>query len=180
MAYSLCFGSDDRAPVEVSEVECNTWFTAMFQTPPPPGWIPVPRNLLPERFSSGYFQACAFAARPGSQLDTRPLITHRLRLANPEEWDRLWFQHKTPECPVCFQTSDSWNMPMNGTFDTRCTHWVCIPCWFEIAKHDRRCPICRYDLDAWFADWEGDTSTEEESEEDMETDVETEAAPVPA
>ena len=111
MAYSLCFGSDGRAPVEVSEVECNTWFTAMFQTPPPPGWIPVPRNLLPERFSRGYFHACAFAARPGSELDTRPLINYRLRLANPAEWERLWNMHKTTECPVCFQTSNMWNTP---------------------------------------------------------------------
>ena len=61
---------------------------------------------------------------------------------------------------------------MNGDVDTRCTHWLCSDCWDEIAKHDRRCPICRYDLDAWFRMYEEAETEGAESEEDMEPDLE--------
>ena len=83
MAFSICIRRDGRAPEEASESACNLWFTTMFQTHPPPGWIAVPCALLPAHTLHAYFHACAFAARPGSELDTRPLISWRLRTTNP-------------------------------------------------------------------------------------------------
>ena len=89
-----------------------------------------------------------FDAR-ASDHDTRPLITPRMREQNRQEWGRLWNLNKTEECPVCHEKPDVWDAPMNSDVPTRCTHWVCVPCWARIAERDKRCPVCREDLSAW-------------------------------
>jgi hypothetical protein len=48
----------------------------------------------------------------------------------------------------------------NERYYTRCTHWLCCACWDGIAARDRRCPICRYDLDAWFTAKEASEAAE--------------------
>ena len=93
-------------------------------------------------------------ARPVVPEDTRPLIDGGAwREAHPDEWDRLWLRPET--CPVCMEVPepDQWNGPVTFAligFAVRCTHWACSQCWEQIARRDRRCPICRDDLSAWF------------------------------
>ena len=83
--------------------------------------------------------------------DTRPLITYEWIAANPAEWDRL-YASCPGDCPVCLQPRprDAMDAAMcHEGVHTRCTHWVCINCWEQIAGRDRRCPICRDDLSEW-------------------------------
>ena len=61
---------------------------------------------------------------------------------------------------------------MNSDVPTRCTHWVCVPCWARIAGRDKRCPIYREDLSAWIRrhDAGGESSETEEGPADPEAD----------
>ena len=80
----------------------------------------------------------------------RPLITPQWAEENPEEWDRHW---RMPEvCPVCHEKpvdkGDLWDGPMNSDIPTRCTHFLCVQCWTNVAARDDvvRCPVCRDDV----------------------------------
>jgi hypothetical protein len=151
MSYSFCLRVDGPAE-RVSDAVCAAWMAAMCPMPPVPlGWLQVPSALLPAGFAAGWFDATAFVAHLAAQAaDTRPLITRRMKYDDPDNWHRLYEQHRSDECPVCYQPSLHWTTPMEGVGDTRCSHWLCMSCWDKVALRDRRCPICRFDLDAWF------------------------------
>ena len=100
--------------------------------------------------------------------DTRPLIDNAWRVANREEWQRLW--DATPaECPVCFMAADHpamiWAGPMDADIPTRCTHWLCVECWREISQRDMRCPLCRDDVSQYLARYLDSSDEEVEGEE---------------
>ena len=65
---------------------------------------------------------------------------------------------------------------MNSDIPTRCTHWVCVPCWARIAERDKRCPICREDLSAWIRrhDAGGESSESDEDPPGPEPDGDSE------
>jgi len=85
-----------------------------------------------------------------ADTDPRPLITPQWSEENKVEWMRL-FHDRGEHCPVCHEKPDIWDSPMNSDVPTRCTHWACVSCWAMILQHDKRCPICRDHLEAWFA-----------------------------
>ena len=82
--------------------------------------------------------------------DTRPILDDAWRSSNPEEWHRLWQQ---PErCPICMDADVVWDSPMNYSVPTRCCHWLCCDCIYELARRGRTsCPICNDEV-AWFFD----------------------------
>ena len=83
-------------------------------------------------------------------VDARPLISPLMQDENPEEWQRLWnLNSRDGQCDVCHEVPDIWDGPMNSNIPTRCTHWLCVECWYRIARRDRRCPTCRDDLSHW-------------------------------
>ena len=166
MSFVFCLRADGTFFDGVTNTMCVNWLTSMQPaSPPAPGvWSQVPSSLLPDGATICYFNASIFmeqVAAPSfgeqvvapnattSSADTRPLITPRLREENRQEWDRLWNSHMTEECPACHETPAVWDGPMNSDIPTRCTHWLCVPCWARIAARDRRCPICREDLRLW-------------------------------
>ena len=139
-----------------------TWMVAMCPTDAPENkWYKIPANLLPPNLAVAYVNFMAFLeshraefgpapSRASRSADTRPLITPQFREAHPDEWQRLWDQ-RPAECPVCHETPDIWDGPMNSDVPTRCTHWACDGCWERIAHRDRRCPICGTSLRGWLS-----------------------------
>ena len=156
MSFSFLQSAEGEFPESATDAVCVAWLAARFLRPPvPTGWQRVPSSLLPEGIVVGWFHASAFVEHRGAQsTDTRPLVTPHMRVTNRLEWERLWDLHKTGDCPVCHEKPDIWNGPMNSDVPTRCIHWACTSCWEMIAERDRRCPICREDLSAWFRDCE--------------------------
>jgi len=102
----------------------------------------------------GWFDALGFMVHRGRGLppltDSRPVVTPHLMDTDRQEWDRLWDLHSETECPVCLEMPEISDGPMNSDVPTRCLHWACMRCWAEIRVRDRRCPVCREDLSAWF------------------------------
>ena len=156
MSFVFCLSADGLLFDRITNGHFVSWITAMHPTSPPePGvWYRVPSNLLPDGATVCYFNSNAFVEEvvlPSfATTDTRPLITPRWRQENSEEWDRLW-NHRTEECPMCHETPDIWDGPMNSDVASRCTHWACVSCWARIAQRDKRCPVCRDDLSVWLA-----------------------------
>ena len=155
MSFVFCLRADGILSHGVTNATCVNWLTSMHSTHPPvPGvWSQVPSNLLPEGAAVCYFNASGFMEQvvapsfrqqgvvpdaTTSSADTRPLITPRLREENRQEWDRLWNLNRTEECPVCHEKPPVWDGPMNSDVSTRCTHWLCVPCWARIAARDKR------------------------------------------
>lgn len=180
MSFVFCLRADGSLFEDVTNAMCVAWLTTVHPTSPPaPGvWSQVPSNLLPDGAAVCYFNASVFMeqvvapsfATPSA--DTRPLVTPRMREENRPEWDRLWNLNRTEECPVCHEKPDIWDGPMNSDVPTRCTHWVCVPCWARIANRDKRCPICREDLSAWIRrhDAGRESSESDEGPADPEAD----------
>ncbi len=167
-------------PTPASPNSSSILAEAMHPTSPPVYgvWSHVPSNLLPDGATVCYFNASRFMEQvvaPSFETpsaDTRPLITPRMREENRAEWDRLWNLNRTEECPVCQEKPAVWDGPMNSDIPTRCSHWICVPCWTRIAARDGRCPICREDLSTWIRCHDAgsgrpDDSDESLSDEDM-------------
>ena len=182
MSFVFCLRADGILSHGVTNATCVNWLTSMHSTHPPvPGvWSQVPSNLLPEGAAVCYFNASGFMEQvvapsfrqqgvvpdaKTSSADTRPLIAPRLREENRQEWDRLWNLNRTEECPVCHEKPPVWDGPMNSDVSTRCTHWLCVPCWARIAARDRRCPICREDLTMWIRRHDAEGEAPEDSDE---------------
>ena len=154
MSFSYMHGSSGP-PEFASDATCRGWLSANFVgLRARPGWLRVPTSLLPDGMIVGWFDALGFMQRrclqPPPLPDSRPLITPHLKDTDRQEWDRLWVLYRDPECPVCLEKPEINDSPMNSDVPTRCLHWACTRCWAEIRMRDRRCPVCREDLSAWF------------------------------
>ena len=150
--FVFCLRADGTLFEEITHAMCAEWITVMHPASPPVRgvWTQVPCNLLPRGAAMCYFNAHNFMEQvvtPSS--DSRPIITPRMREENRQEWDRLWNLNRTEECAVCHEKPEIWDGPMNSDIPTRCTHWLCLPCWARIAERDKRCPVCREDLSVW-------------------------------
>ena len=164
----IAFALDTQGQrVPVTNAMIVQWMTIMFNGPDPPEdqWVKIADSLLVEynihvayvNFQE-FLQLHAETLRqPAAVADTRPLITPLFREQHPDEWQRLWDQQPRTECPVCHEIPDILDGPMNSDIPTRCNHWVCVDCWSQIAERNRRCPICRDDLDMWLVRHDGDS-----------------------
>jgi hypothetical protein len=149
-----------------------TWLVDMFGGPVPPEnkWYKIPDEHLHSGIVVAYVNFVEFLEGVGmgarspesARPDQRPLITPQFREQNEEEWNRLW-NNRSDQCPVCQETPDIWDGPMNSDVPTRCTHWACVICWDQITARDRRCPICRDDLSEWLSERVG-ASTDSDAE----------------
>jgi hypothetical protein len=156
------FALDSRGhQVLISNGQVCTWWMDMFggRAGPEDRWYKIPDEHLHSGMVMAYVQFVAFMEQTGlftastpvpPPRDERPLITPQFREENEEEWDRLW-NNRPDECPVCHESPDIWDGPMNSGIPTRCTHWACTECWKQISGFDKRCPICRDDLREWLS-----------------------------
>ena len=153
-SFLFCLRTDGTFYEGITPYTCAQWVGVMYPNAPPlPGvWQEVPNQLLPSDVVVCYFNAHLFLSQLGGEpprVDTRPLVTQRMFQEDREQYDRLWSMNEVEECPVCFERADVWDSPMNSDIPTRCTHWICVPCWETIATRNKRCPVCREDLSVW-------------------------------
>ena len=77
-------------------------------------------------------------------------------------------------CPICLRDYDRYTLlkdgPQNSDCNSRCTHWCCIECWYEIYNKENdkdTCPICRADITEWLkSHYPLDNDDESDSEDD--------------
>ena len=68
---------------------------------------------------------------------------------------------------MCHERPAVWDGPMNSDIPTRCTPWICVPCWRRIADRDQRCPICRENLSKWILRLETGDERPDDSDESL-------------
>ena len=71
------------------------------------------------------------------------------------------------ECPICYRQY-TWDRLRAGPNDGKCSHGFCEDCGEMMAEAVKecpvRCPVCRHDITAWFADYFNWASAEEQKE----------------
>lgn len=72
-------------------------------------------------------------------------------------------------CPICLRDYDRETLLKDGIqnsdFNSLCTHWCCMECWYKIYyQHNEidTCPICRADITEWLKSYYRPDSDSEE------------------